>query len=274
MSTDATTSPRPRAAGGARDLSAVRHTRDVLFALTESDLRARYGRGGWRLVKWLADPFALVGIYLLLVTFILRRPGEAPGLSLACAVIPFQLVMMTIVNGMGAVQLRGAIIANMAFERILIPVSAMLTEAVAFSASLVLLVVMMAVYGVAPTPALLWAPLVTAVTLVFAVACGYVAVLMGVWFRDFRPFVISFMRAIFFLAPGLVAINAIGGRAEALVKVNPLTGLFESYRSILLRGQSPAAWELAIPVGWAVLLLLVALPLYIREQSQFAKLIE
>ena len=114
----------------------------------------------------------------------------------------------------------------------------------------------------------------TAVTLVFAVACGYVAVLMGVWFRDFRPFVISFMRAIFFLAPGLVAINAIGGRAEALVKVNPLTGLFESYRSILLRGRSPAAWELAIPVGWAVLLLLVALPLYIREQSQFAKLIE
>jgi lipopolysaccharide transport system permease protein len=210
----------------------------------------------------------------LLVTFILRRPGEAPGLSLACAVIPFQLVMMTIVNGMGAVQLHGSIIGNMAFERVLIPVSATLTEAVAFSASLILLVVMMAVYGIAPTLALLWAPLVAAVTLLFAVACAYVAVLMGVWFRDFRPFVISFMRAIFFLAPGLVAIREIGGRAENLVKINPLTGLFESYRSILLRGENPHAWELAIPIGWAALLLLVALPLYLREQTQFAKLIE
>lgn len=75
---------------------------DVLLSLTESDLRARYGRGGWQLVKWLVDPFALVGVYLLLVTFILRRGGEALGLSLSCAVIPFQLVMMSIVNAMGA----------------------------------------------------------------------------------------------------------------------------------------------------------------------------
>ena len=31
---------------------------NVLFALAESDMRARYGRGRWKLVKWLADPFA------------------------------------------------------------------------------------------------------------------------------------------------------------------------------------------------------------------------
>ena len=100
MSTDATTSTVSRPSVRTVDGAATRRAADILLALTKSDLRARYGRGPWQLLKWLVDPFALVGIYLLLVTFILRRPGEAPGLSLACAVIPFQLVMMTIVNGM------------------------------------------------------------------------------------------------------------------------------------------------------------------------------
>lgn len=256
------------------DLQRARRAIDVLTALTESDLRARYGRGPWQLVKWLADPFALVGIYLLLVTFILRRPGEAPGLSLACAVIPFQLVMMTIVNAMGAVHMRGSIIRNMAFDRMLIPVSSALTEAVAFLASLVLFVVMMVAYGVRPTASIVWLPVAIMVTLVFAIACGYVASLFGLWFRDLRPFVLSLVRAMFFLAPGLVAIRDIGGSAEALVKFNPLTGLFESYRSALLADQSPSAWEFGYPLAWAAVFLAVALPLYRREQSQFAKVVD
>jgi lipopolysaccharide transport system permease protein len=274
VSTNATTTTKARLGVRRFDAAGARRSLDILIALTESDLRARYGRGAWQLFKWLIDPFALVGIYLLLVTFILRRPGEAPGLSLACAVIPFQLVMMTIVNGMGAVQLRGSIIRNMAFDRVLIPISSMLTEAVAFAASLILLVMMMIIYTVAPTVQLLWLPVVLLVTVIFAVGCGYVAALIGVWIPDVRPFVISLMRAMYFLAPGLVALHEIGGRAQQLVKLNPLTGLFEAFRSIVLHGQAPEAWQLLFPLGWAVLLLGFALPLYIREQHQFAKVLE
>jgi ABC-2 type transport system permease protein len=247
---------------------------EVLLALTASDLRARYGRGPWQFFKWLVDPFALVGIYLLLVTFILRRPGEAPGLSLACAVIPFQLVMMTIVNAMTAVNLRGSIIRNMAFDRVLIPVSSALTEAVAFGASLVLFVVMMLAYGVKPTTSIFWLPLAIAVTAFFSVACAYLASLIGLWFRDLRPFMVSFVRAMFFLAPGLVAINQIGGLAETFVKVNPLTGLFELFRSAVLEGRAPHVWEFASPLAWGIGILTAAFPLYVLEQRQFAKVIE
>src|SRR5215218_8073391 len=82
---------------------------EVLATLTRSDLLARYGRGPWQLVKWLLDPFALVGVYLLLVSFVLDRGGPAPGLSLACAIVPFQLLLMTIVNAMSTIRMRRAI---------------------------------------------------------------------------------------------------------------------------------------------------------------------
>jgi lipopolysaccharide transport system permease protein len=246
----------------------------VLVALTLSDLRARYGRGPWQLGKWLLDPFAAIGVYLLLVTFVLDRPGAAVGLSLACAVVPFQLVMSTLINAMGAVDLRRAIILNMRFRRALIPASALLTEAVAFGGSLVLLPFMMASYRVAPTSSILWLPLVLAANIVFAAGLAYPASLFGLWFRDLRVVAISLVRTAFFLAAGLVALSEIPGRAGELVRLNPLTGIFESYRDVFLFQQRPAAWELLYPAVVGLVLLAVFVPLYRREQQHFAKVLE
>lgn len=247
---------------------------DVLLALTEADVRRRFGRGRFRLLKWLVDPFALVGVFLLLVTFVLDRPGTAPGLSLACAVVPFQLLMMSVAGALAAVSTRRSIVLNMDFDRTLIPISSVLTEAVAFGASIGVVVLMMGVYSVAPTTALLWVPLVVAVNLVVAVGFAYPASLLGLWFRDLRPFAISLVRTLYFVAPGLVPLSEIEGRAGDIVRANPMTGLFESYRDVFLYGQRPAVWQLLFPLGVAAALLVVFVPLYRREQAQFAKVVE
>ena len=246
----------------------------VVFALAAADIRERYGRGSARLAKWLLDPFALVGVYLLLVTFVLSRPGRAPGLSLACAVVPFQLLMSSVISSLGAVGRRKSIILNMRFRRELIPVAAVLTETIAFAASLLLLAVMMAGYGVAPTLSILSLPLALAETVVLALACSYPACLIGLWFPDLRNFVISFVRAVFFVAPGLVALHEIHGTTADVVRANPLTGLFESYRDALVYGQAPAAWQLLYPLAFSAALLALFWPIFRSEQSQFAKVVE
>jgi lipopolysaccharide transport system permease protein len=256
-----------------RDRRSFRRRAEVLLALTQSDLRARYGRGGVRLFKWLLDPFALVGVYLLLVSVVLDRPGPAPGLSLACAVVPFQLLMMSVMNAMGAVDLRRSIILNMSFERTFIPASGVLTETVAFAASFLLLVLMLAIYTISPTFALLWFPVVVAVNILLAVALAYVASLIGIWFSDLRLFAISVVRTLFFLAPGLVPLSMVGGRAADLLRLNPLSGVFEGYRSVLLYGERPSAWELLVPTAFSLVVLAIVLPIYVREQKQFAKVV-
>jgi lipopolysaccharide transport system permease protein len=263
-------SARLRARGRTSGASAL----DILLSLTMSDLRARYGRGAQRFVKWLLDPFALVGVYLLLVTIVLQTKGRAPGLSLACAVVPFQLLMSTVINAMMAVTTRRTIVLNMGFRRALIPFASALTETIAFAASFTLFVLMMAIYGIAPTTALVWLPVVVLVNVFFAIALAYPASLFGLWFRDLRNFGMSFVRTLFFLAPGLVPLSEIHGRAHDWLRLNPFTGLFEAYRDVFLFGRAPAVWELLYPSGCALLLLLLFVPFYRSEQSQFAKIVE
>ena len=251
----------------------LRRSVDVLVALTRSDLRARYGRGSDRVLKWMLDPVALVGVYLLMVAFVLDRPGEAPGLSLTCAVIPFQLFMLATIAGLSCVLLRSSIILNMPFPRTLIPVSSTLTETAAFGASLALVAVMMIIYGIAPTVAILWLPVVMLVNVLLAVAVSFPAALFGLWFLDLRAFAINCSRALFFLAPGIVPLAAVKPNTRGWLELNPLTGLFEAYRSVLLYGKSPPAWELLYPTAAAALLLLLFVPLYRKEAPHFAKVL-
>lgn len=251
----------------------LRRAVDLLRALTESDLRFRYGRGPGRFARWLLEPFALVGVYLLLVTFVLDRPGTAPGLSLAAAIVPFQLVISAVSNSMESLETRRPILLNMAFERNLMPVSSALTECASFIASFFIVVVMMVAYRVAPTTALLWLPLVIIVNLYLAVAAAYAAALLGVWLRELKPFLLSFVRMLFFLGPGLVPLSQTSPEIRSLLRLNPLTGLFESYRHVFLTGQSPAAWQLLYPVAIASVILAAFVPVYRAEQRQFAKVV-
>jgi len=224
-------------------------------------------------VKWLLDPFALVGVYIVLVSVFLDRNDRAVGLSLACAVIPFQLLMMTVINGLDAVQTRGSIIANMGFPRKLIPVSGALTELVGFVAMLSIFVLMMVIYAVEPTGALAFLPLVLLTNFALACAAAYPASLLGLSFREFRAFAVSFMRTMFFVAPGLVALSEITGTANDLVRLNPISGVIEAYRDVFLYGNAPELWEFAIPLGWAALLAVIFVPIYGREQRDFAKVV-
>lgn len=245
----------------------------VLASLTEADLRFRYGRGPGRFVRWLMEPFALVGVYLLFLTFVLDRPGVAPGLSLAAVIVPFQLVISTVGNAMDAVQIRRPILLNMAFERNLIPVSSALTECASFAASFLIVVVMMIAYRIGPSLALLWLPAVVLVNVFVAIAAAYAASLLGLWLRELRLFLLSFVRMLFFLSPALVPLSETSSNVRGVLRLNPLTGLFEAYREIFLVRQSPSAWQLLYPVAIASILLLVFVPLYRTEQGQFAKVV-
>ncbi len=246
---------------------------DVVTAIAEADVRARFGRGAGRFVKWLLDPFALLGVYILLVTFVLNRPGVDPGLSLACSIVPFQLVISTVVTSTNAVNARRSVLTNMAFERTLIPLAVTVAETLAFLASLFLLVLMMATYGVAPTAEIAWIPVLLVVNVVLAVSFAYPAALFGVWFPEMRAFAVSLMRTLYFVAPGLVPLSEASHRAQTLLKLNPLTGLFQGFRTVLVDGSSPAPWMILYPLAFAAVLLALVVPLYRREQAWFAKVV-
>jgi len=153
----------------------------------------------------------------------------------------------------------------------LLPAAVTFTETMGFAASLTLIPLMMVIYSVGPSWSLLWLPLAMAVNLVLALSVSYPSVLFGTWYRELVPFVLSAVRILLFLAPGLVALSEITGRAQNLVKINPLTGVFEAYRSAILYGKAPSLWMILVPLAWAAVTMAIFIPIMRREQAHFAK---
>ena len=218
------------------------------------------------------DPFALVGVYLLL-RIILGRGGGAAGLTLACAIVPFQIVILSAGSAMSAISLREPILLNMRFDRMLIPPAAVLTESIAFAASFLLFPITMAVYGVGPTWALAWLPVVVLVTFVLSLGLSWPFALLGLWFPNLRPLAAQTLRLLFFAAPGLIVLAEVSPDVRDWIVLNPLTGLFESFRHVFQYGTSPEWWELLYPGLAGVALMAVFLPIFRREQRHFAKLV-
>jgi ABC-type polysaccharide/polyol phosphate export permease len=181
--------------------------------------------------------------------------------------------MMTIINALRAVDLRRSVITNMAFDKSLIPVASVCTEAVGFTAALFLLAILMVAYGVTPTPWILLLPVVVLNTMLFSLACAFPAALIGLWAPELTPFIMSAARATYFLAPGLIALRHVYGHTHDLLILNPLTGLFESFRDCLLYGQAPQWWELVYPAVFAIAMIAVVYPLWRREAPHFAKVL-
>jgi ABC-type polysaccharide/polyol phosphate export permease len=257
---------------GGPEVAVLRRRLHVLLALARSDLRIRYGRGSWQVVNWLVNPFALVGIYLLM-RVMLDRGDTTTALSIACAVVPFQVVMQTVESSMSAVSLREPVLLNRRFDRMLLPPSSLVTESLAFGASCLLFPITMAIGGIAPTAALLWLPVVLASTALFAFGITWPAALAGLWFPNLKLAFAQAFRILFFAAAGVVALDEVSDELRPWLIANPLTGIFESFRAVFVRGEAPAAWEIAAPSFVGLVLTITFVPVYRREQRHFAKLV-
>jgi homopolymeric O-antigen transport system permease protein len=127
--------------------------------------------------------------------------------------------------------------------------------------------------GVRATVVILWLLVVVIVNIVLAIGFAYPAALFGMWFVDLDELGTSLVRAMFYLAPTLVPLSEIKGRAGELIRLNPFTGLFESYRDALIYGHHPPVWQVVYPLCFALALLAVFGPLYHREQWHMAKVV-
>ena len=183
-------------------------------------------------------------------------------------------MLLSCVSALSSVGVREPIVLNMRFDRMLIPLAAVMTEALAFAASLLMFPLMMLVYGVGPTAALLWLPFVVAVTLTLA-AGG------GVPRRADRTLVPQLQDLRRPVAADRV-LRVAGDRGALRDVRRACAGGSISTRSrgssrrsgtCSCTGRAPEAWQLVYPAFVGLVLAAIFVPLYRHEQRHFAKLV-
>jgi ABC-type polysaccharide/polyol phosphate export permease len=138
-------------------------------------------------------------------------------------------------------------------------------------ASLVLLA-LMAYYGVGLSWSVLFVPVIVGVQLAFTTGIGLLVAMANLFYRDVRYLVDVLLTAWMFGTSVVYPVERIGGRlAEILVLVNPMTPIINAYRSVVLGGSLPDLAALAPAAGLAVGVLAVGWLVFHRGEFRFAE---
>jgi lipopolysaccharide transport system permease protein len=165
------------------------------------------------------------------------------------------------------------LIRKVFFPRLVIPLAAVLAAAVDFAVAFLVLVAMMAYYGIWPSAVVLALPLLLALALATALGIGLWLSALNVRFRDVRYVVPFFLQLWLFVTPVIYPTGSVTemlgrlGLPAWLYGLNPMAGVVAGFRWVLL-GTGAQPWGLIAASAVISMLLLVSGAFYFRRVEQ------
>lgn len=255
------------------DVSWKRH-RDVALALSLGRLREERDLTVRGLLRWAIEPASYTAVYLLLFGVFLQRDRFAYPLFLLLALIVFRYLSGVWLASMSIVVGHTALLQNHVFPRIVLPVIPVLTETANLAVAFVLVVPLLAWYGLLPGIQIVVIPLIIVGIWLLASGPALLLSIVGVRWQASRAVVGNLVRISLFTSSALVGVDEVDvGWQRAALRANPMTGIFESLRAVLINRAWPAGIDLLYPIAAGLILVALGLVVFRRHEQQLARLV-
>jgi len=249
--------------------------RELVYFLTWRDIKVRYKQTVFGAAWAIIQPVSMMLIFTVFFGNLVGVPSDGLPYPLFAftALLPWQLFSRALTSASTSLVVNQRLITKVYFPRLLIPMSAVLSSLVDFGISLVLLLVMMIIYGIAPTPMLALLPLFTLLALMTALGVGFWLSALDAQYRDVRytlPFLTQFW---LFATPVVYPASLVPDRWSLLYGLNPMTGVVEGFRWALL-GKTGAPDMMLVVSTIAVLAVFIGGLYYFRRaENTFADVV-
>lgn len=243
----------------------------LLSALVARELKGRYRRTLLGPLWALAQPLALLLLFLLMRAILSIHTGGVPYALFAYAgLVPWTLFANCINRATSSVYANGPVVKKMALHAEVFPLSAAVTALVDAVIALVLLLGLALWYGFAPGLHLLWLAPLLLFTAVLGAGFGVITAALGTYRNDTGYFLTPAMQFWMFATPIMYPVERISEGWRTLYFCNPMAGIVESFRAVIIHGGQPS-WNHLAAAGIALVLVWVlGWPFFRRMARYFA----
>jgi lipopolysaccharide transport system permease protein len=257
------------------DLKAIWHYRELLYFLIWRDVKVRYKQtaigAGWAIFQ----PLITMMIFTVIFGNFAKIPSDGLPYPIFAytALLPWNNFAQAI--GRSGVSLVGSanLISKVYFPRLIIPLSAAVAPLVDFAMAFVILLAMMAWFGIAPTWGVLALPLFLLLALFTALAVGLWLSALDVRYRDVGytiPFVVQIWM---YASPVAYPVSLVPERWRMLYSLNPMVGVIEGFRWALLGKGNPDFGVMTASAVVVMALLLGGIVYFRRMERTFADVV-
>jgi len=257
------------------DLAELWPYRELLYFFVWRDIKVRYKQTVLGALWAIIQPVATT---LLFTVFFGRLGGLSKQVSGSYPLFVYVgLSLWTFYSNavsLAANSLIGSshLISKVYFPRLIIPIAAILSGLVDFLVAFAFLLVLMAVYHVAPSAQILLLPVFVLGTITVAAGAGLLFSALIVSYRDFRYVITFAVQLWLFATPVLYALDIVPAKWRLLYALNPMVGMIVGFRNSVLGGPLPGDL-IATAFLTAAVLLAVGLRYFTTVERRFADVI-
>ena len=249
--------------------------RELIYALTQREVKARYRQSllgiGWAI----AQPLAFMVVFNLVFSRFARLPSDGIPYPIFAysALVPWTFLSNALTTATIGLVSQRSVVTKTYFPREVIVLSQVGARFVDFVAASLVLAGMMAWYGIVPTVWLLLVPFLLLVQLVLIVAISLITSALHVSVRDLAPVVGLGLQVWLYLTPVSYPLSVVPTELRPFYVLNPMVGLIDGFRSAIATGRPPAWDLLAVSVVVSAVLLVGAYLYFKRAERAFADVI-
>jgi lipopolysaccharide transport system permease protein len=249
--------------------------RDLLLAWTGRTIRARYQQsilgGLWAILQ----PVALVFVFTIIFTrFLPVDTGGIPYVVFSyTAMVPWTLFSTSVTDMLDSLVVNMNLVNKIYFPREILPIAAQLARLLDFSIASAMVLVLIIIYRMPVSlGGIVWLPLVLLVQLLLALGLGLIGSALNVFYRDIRHLFALGLQLWLYATPIIYPIKLVPEHVRPFYTLNPMVGVIESYRSILLKAGMPVP-ELLTSALVAAGVFVVGYWFFKRVEFQFADIV-
>jgi lipopolysaccharide transport system permease protein len=261
----------------ALDLGELWRYRELLYFLTWRDVLVRYKQAVVG-VAWAAlNPLLTMVVFTVVFNRALGIKSPASDVPYAVfsfsGLLPWNFFAGAVTRSGVSLVGNAGLLTKVYFPRLVIPFSAVLAGLVDLGVSFLVLLALMAAYGIAPTWHIVFLPVFVLLAIITALAVSLWLSSLNVLYRDVG-YVIPFLVQLgMFVSPVIYPIGAIpAGPLRVAFALNPMTGVIGGFRWALL-GQPLPGGYLWISLAAVALLFVGGLFYFKRIERVFADVV-
>jgi lipopolysaccharide transport system permease protein len=239
---------RPGRALGKLELGELWRYRELLYFLILRELKIRYRQAAIGAAWALIQPIMTVAIFSVVFGHFAKMPsGGVPYPIFAfTAVLPWMYFAEAVRRGSTGLVADSDLIRKIYFPRLLVPLAMVAAPLIDFAAGFVVLLVILAFYQVPITLYILLLPLFLLVALSLSLSVALWLGPLSVRFRDVMHALPFAIQVWMYASPIAYPMAIVPERWRLLYSLNPMVGVIEGFRWVLLRDGHPDFRAIAI----------------------------